>query len=200
MAALLGSCGSTTTVSTVQDLSPSADVPYKKVLVIALFAKFDTRRYLEKEVVAQLKARGIDAVASTSMMDTRTPVTRPTFVAMVDRIGADAVLVTQLVDLETASKAQTMNPQATRNIRPTYYYNVWTYELTEYEEPDSVKFKHSLRLATQLLSVRGKDTVWAIESKSRVVEDLDHLNDYSLFVDEAKAIVTQMSRDGLIAR
>jgi hypothetical protein len=39
-------------------------------------------------------------VASTSMMDTRTPMIRDTFMEMVESLDADAVLVTQLVSLQ----------------------------------------------------------------------------------------------------
>ncbi len=92
-----------------------------------------------------------------------------------------------------------MNPEATYNFRPTYYYNVWSVDLQEYKEPQAVDFVHSLELATQLYSVRAKDVVWAIESKSRIVQDFDQLADYSIYVDEANAIVTSLSKDGLIA-
>ena len=177
----------------------SADAPYNTVLVVSLFESYDARKYLEKEVVQQLSERGISAVASTSMMDSRTPATRPTFLAMVDRIDADSVLVTQLANIETDVSVKTMKPQSTYNVRPTYYYNVWSVELTEYIEPTGMEFDNSLVLATQLFSVLSKDTVWAIESNFKFVQEVDQLWDYSIFVDQAKVITTHMSRDGLIA-
>lgn len=198
-AVLLSACASGPQITRVQDVSESADTPYEKVLVIALFSSFDTRRYLEKEVVRKLSSLGTDAVASTTMMDSRTPVTRQTFGAMVGKVGADAVLVTQLVSLKSEGTVKDMNPQSTHIFRPTYYYNVWSVELTEYVEPQSVDFEHSLVLATQLYSVRNQDTVWAIESRTRIVQDVDQLGDYSVYVNEAEAIATHLSSDGLIA-
>jgi hypothetical protein len=199
IAVLLSACASGPHVTTVQDVSESADAPYDNILVVSLFESFDTRRYLEKEIVKQLSARGVKAVASTSLMDTRTPVTRATFLAMVADLGSDAVLVTQLVSLNTGAKLQDMNPQSTHIIRPTYYYNVWSVELTEYVEPQSMELSHTLVLATQLYSVLNKESVWAIESKSKIVQDYDHRQDYSVYIGEAKAITSQMSRDGLLA-
>ncbi len=187
-------------ITRTQDVSESADTPYQNVLVITLLSSFDSRRYLEDEVVLQLSKLGTDAVASTSMMNTKTPVTRQTFLAMVEEIDADAVLVTQLVSLESKGTKKDMNPQATRNIRPTNYYNVWSVELEEYVEPQAVEFEHSLVLATQLYSALNREVVWAIESKSKIVWDFDRIGDYSFVVDEAKAIATHLSRDGLIAR
>jgi hypothetical protein len=58
---------------------------------------------------------------------------------MVEKLESDAVLVTQLVSLNTDAKMQDMNPRSTHNFRPTYYYNVWSVELTEYVEPQSME-------------------------------------------------------------
>jgi hypothetical protein len=132
-------------------------------------------------------------------MNTKTPVTRQTFMDMVEALESDAVLVTQLVNLESVGTMKDMNPQATRNFRPTYYYNVWSYELTEYVEPQRLELKHSLVLATQLYSVLNKEAVWAIEADTTIVQDFDQQSGYSVIVDEAKAITSHLARDGLIA-
>jgi hypothetical protein len=200
IAVALGACSTGPQITRTQDVSASANTPYRKILVITLFSSFDSRRYLEDEVVLHLAKLGTDAVASTSMMNTKTPVTRSTFMAMVEKVDADAVLVTQLVNLESKGAMKNMNPQATYNFRPTYYYNVWSVDLEEYVEPQSVEFKHSLVLATQLYSVLNREAVWAIESKSRIVMNHDQVRDYSIIVDEANAIATHLSRDGLISR
>ena len=199
VAVALGACATGPQITRTQELSESAQPPYQKILVVTLLSSFDMRRYLENEVVSHLSKLGTDAVASTSMMNTRTPATRQTFLAMVGEIDADAVLVTRLVSLETEGTMKDMNPQATRNVRPTYYYNVWSVELEEYVEPQAVQFKHSLVLATQLYSVHNREPVWAIESKSKIVQSFDQMKGYSVIADEAKAIATNLSRDGLIA-
>ena len=199
LAIALSACASGPQITTVQELQQSADAPYDNILVVSLFESFDTRTYLEKEIVALLSAQGVKAVASTSLMDTRTPVTRATFLAMVEKLESDAVLVTQLVSLDTDAKLKDMNPRSTHNFRSTYYYNVWSVELTEYVEPQSLELSHALVLATQLYSVLNKEPVWAIESKSKIVQDYDHRQDYSVIVDEAEAITSHMSLDGLLA-
>ena len=122
---LLGACAGGMRISTIQKVPASADTPYEKVLVIALFGSFDPRRYLEKEIVLQLAELGTKAVASTTMMDSTTPVIRQTFVAMVEKIDADAVLVIQLTNLKTVGTEKTRRPETTYNVWPTYYYNVW---------------------------------------------------------------------------
>lgn len=186
-------------VTRVQPLSDTADAPYNNVLVVSLFKSFDARRYLEKEIVKQLEERGVRAVASTSLMDTKTPVSRETFLSMVESLDSDAVLVTQLVNFQSTAKMKDMNPEATYNIRSTYYYNVWSVEQTEYVEPQRMELTHNIVLASQLYSVRDLESVWAIESETRIVQAFDRRGDTSVVTAEAKAIASYMSRDGLLS-
>jgi hypothetical protein len=197
---LLSACAGGTKVTRVQDVSESANTPYEKVLVIALLSSYDGRRYLEKEVTLQLAELGTDAVASTTMMDTTTPVTRETFLAQVDKIGADGVLITQLVDVTTEMTVKDARPQATYNFRPTYYYNVWSVDLTEYVKRPGLEFANSLVMATQVFDVSNQEPVWGIESRFDIVQNIDQTWSYTVFIDQAKSITSHLKRDGLIAR
>jgi len=200
LSAVLALCACAgTQVTRVQPLSETADAPYGNVLVVSLFKSFDARRYLEKDIVKQLEARGVNAVASTSLMDSRTPATRDTFLAMVKKLDSDAVLVTQPVSLDTKAKLKDMSPEATYNIRSTHYFNVWSVEQTEYVEPQGLHLTHDIVLATQLYSVRNQEPVWAIESKTKVVQAFDQRGDVSAIAAEAKSIVSHLSKDDLLA-
>ncbi len=198
IAVLLQACASGPRVTTILPLSGSTDAPYENVLVISLFKSFDARRYLEQAIVEDLSSRGIKAVASTSLMNTRTPVNRETFISMAESLDSDAVLVTQFVSLASEGKMKNMNPQATYNLRSTYYYNVFSVELTEYSEPKSLELKHSLVLATQVYSASTREPVWAIESSAKIVQDFDQQQGYTAIGKEAKAIGQRLARDGLI--
>jgi len=88
----VAACSGTPHVTTTQKLSQAADAPYDNLLVVSLFESFDMRGYLEKEIVKSLSGRGVNAVRSTSLMDSRTPATRETFLAMVEELDSDAVL------------------------------------------------------------------------------------------------------------
>ena len=173
-------------------------MPYQNILVVSLFESFDTRRYLDEEIVKQLSARGVKAVGMTSLTKSTTPVNRDTVVKLVERTHADSVLVTQLISLETSTKVKDARPEATVNFRPTYYYNVYSVEVTEYTEPQYLELKHTLALATDLFSAESQQKVWAIASESKVKETLEHYRNYSIIVDEAKAIVHSMAQDRLL--
>lgn len=186
-------------VTTVQPLSESADAPYANVLVVSLFSSFDRRRIFERAIVDQLAERGIRAVPSTSRMNTRTPLNRNTFVAMVEELGSDAVLVTQLVDVETTGKVKTMRPEATYKVGPTYYFNVWSVDLTEYREPPAIEVKDNIILAAQVYSARTKEPVWGIETRLTIKKNLEDPLGQSVIVAEAESIARNLARDGLIA-
>ena len=197
---LVLSCASGPTVQVTQPLEDSADAPYRKILVVALFDTFDARRYLEGEIVQLLAEQGTMAVASTTMMRPSTPVVPQTFVDMVDEIDADALLLTQLTALNADVAAQDASPQATYNYRPTYYWNVWSVELREYVEPPRILIESTLVLATQVFSVAERAPVWGMETRSKFVEVQEDGLDYQIFIDEATAIVNTMKRDGLVKR
>ena len=199
VALFLTACAGTS-VTRVQPLSESADAPYSNVLVVTLFKSFDVRRYFEQEIVRQLQDRGIEAVASTSMMTTKTPVNRESVMAIVEKLGSDSVLVTQLLNLDTTSKVTTSRAESTYNVRPTYYYNVWNVELTEYESPPGLELKHKFTMAIEMFSASSQQPVWAIETNSQINRDINQHTTGSTTEKEAKAIVNAMSRDGLLAR
>lgn len=198
--AALGACASSSSVSVTHKLDDSADAPYEKTLVITLFDSFDSRRYLEDEIVKQLAERGAVGVASTSMMNTKTPLVAQTFMDMVKDIGADAVLLTQLTSHEASLSERARRPQATYNYWPTHYYNVFQVELTEYIEPGRVEAEHSLVLATQIYSVQSREPVWGMESSSVFVEIQEDGLEYDIYVDEAAAIVRHLLRDDVVVR
>ena len=200
VALFLAACASGPQVTRTQPLSEAADAPYDNVLVVSLFQSFDTRRFFEDAIVKQLEARGVEAVALTSRTDGKTPLNRDTIVRVVDEVNSDAVLVTELLDIATTSRFRDRRPESTYNVRPTYYYNVWNVELTEYSEPKALEAKHALTMATQVFSVSTREPVWTIESESEMFRNVDQQFKGTPIIDEAKAIASAMARDGLLAR
>jgi hypothetical protein len=197
-AIVLCACSSVPTATVSRPLVESADAPYEKILVVTLLDSFDARRYLEEETVNELARRGVSAVRSTSMMNSKTPIVAQTFIDMIEEIGADGLLLTQLTSYGVTQKEKDANPQATYNYWPTYYYNVWQVELTEYVEPPRLQTNFSLLLATEMFSVQSREPVWAIETRPKFTEEQEDGMDYQIFVDEAQAIVNAMSRGKVI--
>jgi hypothetical protein len=195
---VLSACAPTAKVTTTQAFTPGSDGPFQKILVVALAEKFDPRREFERTIISQLAEKGTVGIASTSMMDSRTPLVRQTFVDMVEKVGADAVLVSQILDLSATPDVKAASPEATYNIRPTWYYNVFTVELTEYTEPRVVDVTSDLALATSLISVRQKAPIWAIHSETSIKQRSGDMSNYAFSQPQAKGIVDRLARDKLI--
>jgi hypothetical protein len=53
---------------------------------------------------------------------------------------------------------------------------------------------------TDLYSVSKQETVWGIESRSKISQGFDQVRNYAVIVDEAEAIARYLSRDGLISQ
>jgi ABC-type branched-subunit amino acid transport system substrate-binding protein len=195
---LVAACAGGPQVSSTQPVSAAADAPYGNILVVALFDSFDARRYLEQEIVKELAKRGVEATAMTASTDTRTIINRDTVVDRITRSGADAVLVTQLVSFEAQGKAKDANPEATYIFRPTYWYNVFEVDLEEYVEPQYVQWTNELALSSDLFSAASREKVWAMQSDWKFKKKLEPGMDYSVIVDEAKAIVRAAERNKLL--
>ena len=60
--------------------------------------------------------------------------------------------------------------------------------------------QHELTMATQVFSVNTKEPVWTIETQSKLKRSVDRQFSGTSIADEAKAIVSSMARDGLLAR
>jgi hypothetical protein len=198
--AALAACAAVPQITRLPAQSSPASTPYDNILVVSLFDSFDSRRYYEKETVKALEALGTKAVALTSQVDLREPVNRETILPVVKELGVDAVLVTQVSNLRTTAETQNRRPESTRNIRPTYYYNVFSVELTEYEEPPALQYNFDLALRADLFSVESRESVWAVASKTKDKSGLDGDRDYSKYVDQATAIVRALKQDRLIGK
>ncbi|MEE4185758.1 MAG: hypothetical protein V2J12_08325 [Gammaproteobacteria bacterium] len=197
-ATLIAGCSSGPRISRTQPLAADAAVPFEHVLVIAVFESFDSRMNLEKELVKNLAASGTRATAATASLKTTTVVNRDLILKMLESIPADAVLVTQIASQASTMGVRTANPEVTRNITPTYYFNVWEVEVTEYIEPPSMEVTSDLVLATQLYQVSDQQPVWAIESKGTIVKDVRRPGYFEFIVKEAAAIARAMQRDGVV--
>jgi hypothetical protein len=195
---LIAACAGGPQVSSTQPVSAAADAPYGNILVVALFDSFDARRYLEKEIVKQLAEIGVEATAMTATTDTRTIINRDTVIDRITRSGADAVLVTQLVSFEAQGKAKDANPEATYIFRPTYWYNVFEVDLEEYVEPQYVEWTNELALSSDWFSANSREKVWTMQSDWKFKKKLEPGMDYSVIVDEAKAIVRAAERNRLL--
>ena len=100
LALILSACASTILDMTWRDPT-YAGRPFTKVLVVGSTDNPDNRRIFEDIVVGELKSRGVEAVASYALIANESDVKRDKVVEAVKTSGADSVLSTRLVGIET---------------------------------------------------------------------------------------------------
>jgi len=74
--------------------------PLRKILIIGVDRNQDMKKLLENEFVLQLKATGIDAVPSHTVLPEDTILEKETITAKISELRIDSVLITTLVDVQ----------------------------------------------------------------------------------------------------
>jgi hypothetical protein len=97
---VVSGCASVTLDSTWRDPTYQGR-PFTKVVVIGSTDDPENRRIFEDVVVSELKARGVDAVASYTLIPNDRDLKRDKVIEAVKTVGADSVLSTRMVGVET---------------------------------------------------------------------------------------------------
>jgi len=99
MAISIAACATTQLTSAWKD--PAYKGQPRKIMVIGIAKKPVIKRIFEDEFVRQLKARGVDAVASYTVMPDKVQDDHTVIAEKVKKQGADAVLISRLVSRKT---------------------------------------------------------------------------------------------------
>ncbi|NIR14945.1 MAG: hypothetical protein GWN86_13750, partial [Desulfobacterales bacterium] len=70
------------------------------MFVIGVAKEENTRRSFENKFVEKLQAAGVQAVASSSVMESDQKIEKATILAAIEKLDIDAVLVTRLISLK----------------------------------------------------------------------------------------------------
>jgi hypothetical protein len=104
---LLASCASTSIQSTWMDPSFTGG-PFKKIFVIGLARDVTSVRIFEDIMVARLQAAGVQAVPAYQFIPEDAAVPEPVLEDAVRKSGADGMLMTRLLGVQTQVNASTV--------------------------------------------------------------------------------------------
>jgi hypothetical protein len=141
-----------------------------------------------------IAALGTDARSSLTVMDEVENIDRESVVAAARETGADAVLVTRVVDIETETEVeqgQTQAELARRNDVPLADF--FRYEYIESADAMTVTTVTTVILDTDVYDAASEKRVWSVESTS-----FDKQTAYGVIDGVARAISAELARDGLI--
>lgn len=176
---LLAACASTTTkvMGSWKDNQYAKKVT--KVLVISLAEEPPVRQTAESIVTAKLRERGVDAVASSTLMPMDDKIDRESVKAAIAGKGFDSVLVTRLlgVDLNTGYV-----PPDSR-----------IYNLTVNVEPGYTAHRPVVSIQINLYNTAQEQLVWSMTTQSSNYDTVaDVVNAY------ASVLVKTLAKQGLI--
>ena len=178
--------GALTTVAAADEVTnvyrdPAFRGTVSNVLVVGVHADSNTRGMFENSVVRALRNAGATGDSSLARMGSAQDVTADTVVAAGRRAGADAVLVTRVVDVETK------NPDATTSVSD--YFKAYA----SYQDPLPVIATHTVRVRTDLYVLETETRVWGADSTG-----FDKQNLFGVIDGIAKTVTAQLRTDGLI--
>ena len=179
-ALMLAACASTTTKIMGSWKDDHYAKKIAKVLVISLAEEPPIRQKAEGIVAAKLRKRGVDAVASSTLMPMDEKIDRETVKAAITGKGFDSVLVTRLLGVNL-NTGYVPPEQAT------------LYNLTVNVAPGYTAHRPVVSTRIDLYDTAGGNIVWSMTTQSSNHDTIaDVINGYS------SVMVKIMAKQGLI--
>jgi len=162
-AAALASCAASTQLTSSWADPAAAGRSYKKIVVVGVTNKAPIRREYEDAWTRELAARGVQATPSYNFSAPDKELDKDAAIAKLQEMGADAVLVTRLVDKETVN---TYYPPSYSSVAaPSPYYGGWYgYYSMGYSymtSPGYVEENKVYRIETNLYDAQGDKLIWS---------------------------------------
>jgi hypothetical protein len=185
-----------------------AAAPFSNVLVVGVSQSFDRRRFFEQAAAEALAAPGVQVTASTSRMKASDPLDRDTVAGLVKAIGADAVVVTRIVDQAAELKAQPErevlkqpNPANTVTAYDPAAYILYRYDYSTTEEAPVPVVARQAIVTTEVFAVADGRLVYRIDSVVQV-EAASNMrsstSDVALLDRVGRGLGNRLRRDGVV--
>jgi len=141
--------------------------PFSDFFVIGVAKEKNTRRSFENKFVEKLQAAGVQAVASSSVMESDQKIEKEAILAAIEKLDIDAVLVTRLVSLK---EEEIRSPSTSEYGRPDdyqgRYYSDYNTAYGYTHQPAQYTTSVRVGLETKLYDVKTEQLIWAATSKT----------------------------------
>jgi hypothetical protein len=184
---VLMSCA-TTTVTNVWKDKDYKGKPQNIITVMVAKSPL-TRELVEGMFVAGLDARGNHAVASYKIIPLDQLRDRDIVESKIRGMGADAILVSRLVDRKTMT---TYDPGVIYEI-PTFYYDWWGYYDYVMVTPGYTDETQVLIAETNLYDMKTEKLIWSARSETEVTE-----GDQQLIKTFVKVMIHKLASERII--
>lgn len=192
LAALCG-CATTELTNTWKD-PQYAGGAVKKVMVVGISTQAGVRRTFEDTFAEILKTNGVEVVPSHTLVPQDGPMPEDRLRAAVVQSGADAVLITRMVERETEILITPAAPMpAPAGLRRYGYSGYYSSAWYGYYEPSTVRQYGYLIAETTLFTGDNPEPVWT--GTTRTMESKDIRGATEGF---AKPVIAALKKEGLI--
>ena len=165
-----------------------------KVLVVGVSESAGQRRRFENAMAAALEAAGnTTAWPSHRNMPTDAPLTRDSVAKVVESTGADAVIVTRLIDHEVVGEEVKARTGVKTNPKGQKVYNFFRYDYDEYEEAGYLVVKSTVTLSTDLYETGQGGLIYSVDTTTYEKE-----SGYEIIDEATRAIARRLHNDRLV--
>jgi hypothetical protein len=189
----IAACAGHTTVEKLYQDAGVGGRNFDRILVVGVAGDADGRRQMEQLVTAELAGRVESAVPSHTRLGLSAVLTQDAVDMAAEATESEAILVTHIVSVSTSAEVREGRVDIKSECRGGNPADYFLYDHEELREPDSVSFAHEVVVVSNLYDVKTGTRLWTIQSTCVDKAELD-----SVMQEEAKAIVRQLRRDGLI--
>jgi len=158
----IASCAANTQLTSSWADPAAANHVYKKIVVVGATPRAPVRRKYEDAFAAELQSRGVTPVTSYSFAS-EGQLDKDAAMAKLKEVGADAVIVTRLVD---KSQEQTYYPPTYSGVAaPGAYYGGWygyySMGYSYMSSPGYVETNNVYKIETNLYDLQNDKLVWS---------------------------------------
>jgi hypothetical protein len=166
--------------------------PVKKVMVVGISNQASVRRTFEDTFAEILKANGVQAIPSHTLVPQDGQMAEDKLRAAVQQSGADAVLITRMVERQTDT-AVAAAPPPIGAYRRTSYSGFYSSAWAGYYEPVTVQEFHYVVTETTLFAAEHPEPVWSGTTRTMESNDIRAATE-----GFAKPMIAAMKKEGLI--
>jgi hypothetical protein len=164
--------------------------PFSDLFVIGVAKEEKTRRSFENKFVEKLKAAGIQAVASSSVMESDQKIEKTAILAAIEKLEIDAVLVTRLISLK---EEEIRSPSTSEYGRPDDYQGRYSSDYGYAHQPAQYTTSVRVGLETKLYDAGTERLIWAATSKTA-----NPKSNIKLFDSVIEALVQDLKKNKLL--
>jgi len=189
LAALCG-CATTELTNTWKDPQYRGG-PVKKIMVVGISNQASARRTFEDAFAEILKANGVEAVPSYTVVPEDGQMAEDKLRTAVEQSGADGVLITRMVERQTKT---TITPAAPMPIGARRsYYGYYSGAWIGYYEPATVHQFEYIVAETTLFVAANPQPVWSGTTRTMESKDIRAATE-----GFAKPVIGALKKEGLI--